>query len=198
MIPNGQTPSRRGFLLAASSALVGIGCLGATPARAVAVMREMPDAPAEMPAAAPPAEERALKMVSQRTGEIFDEVYHDGTDYLADALERFSHFARDLREQRAGEMDPELLDLAADLQALVGDEHPLILTHGFRTAASNRRIRNAAKNSFHLEGRALDIAHPGINARALHDHALTLERGGLGRYRTFVHIDTGPTRRWNG
>jgi uncharacterized protein YcbK (DUF882 family) len=185
MRSNRQAPTRRGFLLVAAGGLFGLGCLGAAPARALAVRPE-----------APTATERRLVMVHQRTGEIFDQAYHDGEDYLAPALERFSHFARDLRAEVAGEMDPQLLDLAADLQALVGPDDPLILTHGFRTPATNRRIRNSATNSFHLEGRALDIAHPKIGARALHGHAASLGRGGLGRYRTFVHIDTGPTRRW--
>lgn len=185
MPSNGHTPSRRGFLLAASAGLLAIGGLGAKPAHAIAFLRRDP-----------PAEGRRLLMVNQRTGEVFDEVYRIEDGYLAPALEQFAQFARDLRADVAGEMDPRLLDLAADLQAAVGDEEPLILTHGFRTPETNRRLRNSARNSLHLEGRALDITHPRLSAGTLHQHALALGRGGLGRYRRFIHVDTGPTRRW--
>jgi uncharacterized protein YcbK (DUF882 family) len=185
MPSNGRTATRRGFLLSATGGLLLWGCLGAAPARALPFIRNTPT-----------AEERRLLMVNQRTGEIYDAVYHDGEGYLAPALDLFAHFARDLRADRAGAMDPRLLDLAADIQTLIGDEEPLILTHGFRTVATNKRLRNSARNSLHLEGRALDIAHPRISAGALHGHARALDRGGLGRYSSFIHIDTGPTRRW--
>ena len=181
-LPN---PTRRGFLLAASAGLLGVAGLGATPASAIPFVRREP-----------PAGERGLLMVSQRTGEVFNEVYRNDEGYLAPALEQFAQFSRDLRADVAGEMDPHLLDLVADLQALVGPEEPLILTHGFRTLDTNRRLRNSARNSLHMEGRALDITHPRLSASALHQHALTLDRGGLGRYRRFIHVDTGPTRRW--
>lgn len=182
----GQSPNlaRRGFLLSASAGLLVIG-LGATPARAIA-----------RPPSTAPADGRRLVMINQRTQEVFDQVYHNGEAYLAPALEQFAHFARDLRADHAGEMDPRLLDLAADVQALAGPDEPLILTHGFRTVATNRRLRNSAKNSLHLVGRALDITHPRLGPRALHAHARSLDRGGLGLYRSFIHIDTGPTRRW--
>lgn len=185
MRSDGHHPSRRGFLLAASAGLLGMGTLGATPAAAISFLRRDP-----------PAEGRRLLMVNQRTGEVFNEIYHNGEGYLAEPLERFAHFARDLRAGAAGPMDPRLLDLAADLQALVGPEEPLILTHGFRTPATNRRLRNSARSSLHMEGRALDLTHPRLSASALHQQALTLGRGGLGRYARFIHVDTGPTRRW--
>ncbi|WP_209427194.1 DUF882 domain-containing protein [Pararhodobacter sp. SW119] len=185
MPSNGPNPTRRGFLLAASAGLIGASCLGATPAAAIPFLRRDP-----------PAGERRLLMVHQRTGEVFNEVYRNDDGYHAAALEQFALFARDLRAGVAGDMDPRLLDLVADLQSLAGAEEPLILTHGFRTADTNRRLRNGARNSLHMAGRALDIAHPRLSASALHQHALTLAHGGLGRYRRFIHVDTGPTRRW--
>jgi uncharacterized protein YcbK (DUF882 family) len=186
MPSNGPNPTRRGFLLAASAGLIGAACLNATPASAIPFLRRDD----------PPGGERRLLMVNQRTGEVFNAVYRNDEGYLVPALEQFALFARDLRAGVAGDMDPGLLDLVADLQALAGAEEPLILTHGFRTADTNRRVRNGARNSLHMEGRALDIAHPRLSASALHQHARALDRGGLGRYRRFIHVDTGPTRRW--
>ena len=173
--------SRRTFLFGASAALGG---LSAAPASALLRRADTPEA----------AEPRSLLMIHQRTQELFSEVYFDGRGYLTNALERFAHFARDLRTGEFGEMDPHLLDLAADIQQLAGAAEPLVLTHGFRS--SSRRVRGGAVNSHHLHGEALDITHQRLGARALHQHAATVGRGGLGRYPTFIHIDTGETRRW--
>jgi len=173
--------SRRAFLSGASAAL---GSLSAAPASAFLRQTQEPEA----------VEPRSLLMINQRTEEVFNEFYFDGNDYLPESLERFAHFSRDLRTDEFGEMDPRLLDLASDLQRLAGVREPLILTHGFRS--SSRRVRGGAANSHHLHGQALDITHQRLGARGLHQHAATIGRGGLGRYATFVHIDTGETRRW--
>ena len=173
---------RRDFLLGAAATC---GTLAAAPAHALPFLRRLQE---------PPEDPRGLLMVHQRTGEIFNEVYFDGRAYLQEPLERFAHFARDLRTGETGEMDPALLDLAAALQVLASPEEPLILTHGFRS--SSRNVRGGAANSHHLHGQALDITHQRLGARALHGHAASLNRGGLGRYARFIHIDTGPTRRW--
>lgn len=175
--------NRRAFLFGASAALTG---LAASPSAALPFFRrnEAPE----------PAETRSLFMVNQRTEEVFHEVYFNGEAYLQEALDRFSLFSRDLRNGEVGEMDPNLLDLASDVQELISVEEPLILTHGFRS--SSRNVRGGAANSRHLHGQALDIAHPSLRPRELHQHAAALGRGGLGRYATFIHIDTGPTRQW--
>ena len=173
-------PSRRAFLTGAAAAVLAAS---ATPSHALPFLRRSE--------AADPEKARSLAMLHQRTGELFHEVYFDGSAYLQEPLDRFAVFARDMRSGRVGEMDPHLLDLAHDLQQLAGPEHPLILTHGFRSAQ-----RGGAARSRHLTGEALDIAHPTLRPSQLHQLAARLERGGLGRYRSFVHIDTGPTRRW--
>lgn len=181
-----QTPghtalTRRAFLFGASAALGG---LSAAPAAAFLRRQADPEA----------AEPRSLLMINQRTDELFNEVYFDGVGYLAESLDRFAHFARDLRTGERGTMDPSLLDLAADIQALAGADAPLVLTHGFRS--SSRNVRGGAANSHHLHGQALDITHRGLGTRRLHQIAAQIGRGGLGRYSSFIHIDTGETRRW--
>lgn len=172
--------NRRAFLFGASATLTG---MTASAAHALPFLRR---------ATAPdPQESRRLFMVHQRTKEVYDEIYFNGQIYDLEALERFAHFARDLRTDEIGEMDPHLLDMASQIQALAGDDEPLILTHGFRSNA-----RGGAPNSHHLHGQALDIAHARLGIRELHRHAASLGRGGLGRYARFIHIDTGETRRW--
>lgn len=175
--------SRRSFLFGATAALGGVS---AAPAFALPFLRRatQPDA----------AEARSLLMVNQRTDEVFNHVYFDGHAYIAESLARFAVFARDLRTGELGEMDPHLLDLAFEIQQRAGAEEPLILTHGFRS--SSRNVRGGAANSHHLHGQALDITHHRLGPRGLHEIAASIGRGGLSRYSSFIHIDTGETRTW--
>lgn len=147
-------------------------------------------------AAALPAKGRGVTMLHQRTGEMLELTYHDGRGYLAEALEAFNHFARDLRTESATTMDMRLLDLVHLIQQDLGSDEPVVLTNGYRSKATNARTRNAASGSLHVEGRALDITHPRAGVATLHRAAAGITKGGLGRYRTFIHIDTGPNRRW--
>ena len=139
---------------------------------------------------------RVASMVHQRTGESFAMEYHDGRGYLAEALEAFNHFARDLNAEAETTMDLRLLDLIYLIQHNLDDDTPLILTNGYRTKATNARVRHAASSSLHVAGRALDITHSRASVSALHRAAAQIGHGGLGRYRTFIHIDTGEDRRW--
>jgi uncharacterized protein YcbK (DUF882 family) len=62
-----------------------------------------------------------------------------------------------------------------------------------------RRTRGGqAKNSLHLRGKAVDVRLPGVPLARLRDAGLALGRGGVGYYPSsdFVHLDTGPARRW--
>lgn len=82
---------------------------------------------------------------------------------------------------------------------------PITVVSGYRTYDWNVKIKGA-ENSQHMEGRALDLRPP---------HKLTVAQfyniiralpaacglGGLGRYPTFVHIDTRPHKfvvTWSG
>ena len=58
----------------------------------------------------------------------------------------------------------------------------------------------AAKNSLHMDGRAIDIRIPGYDLRQLQRAALALGKGGVGYYpdSQFVHVDTGRVRQWTG
>ena len=53
-----------------------------------------------------------------------------------------------------------------------------------------------ARNSLHMEGRAIDVRLPGVALAELRDAALSLRAGGVGFYprEQFVHLDTGRVR----
>lgn len=70
---------------------------------------------------------------------------------------------------------------------------PIAVVSAFRTIGHNRRIGGAPKSQ-HLEGKALDLKPPvGISINQFYKdiRANTKKFGicGLGRYKTFVHVD---------
>jgi hypothetical protein len=77
---------------------------------------------------------------------------------------------------------------------------PLRINSGFRSAAYNRAIRGAA-NSLHTKAAALDLSgSPATLHRILTEMRREgLFRGGLGRYKTFTHVDVrGKNADWQG
>lgn len=80
----------------------------------------------------------------------------------------------------------------------VGREIPLLVHSAYRTMAHNAAV-GGSPSSQHLQGRALDIAprDPRLLDRL---YAVTVRRAdavlairGVGRYDTFIHMDTRPT-----
>ena len=114
-------------------------------------------------------------------------------------LARFSEIARDRRENIAHTMDGELLAILAGMAARTG-EGAFFLTSGYRTPRTNAKLPGAATRSFHMRGQALDIVPHAMDLAAFHAALNPLAYGGLGYYPKsgFVHVDTGPFRRWGG
>jgi uncharacterized protein YcbK (DUF882 family) len=88
---------------------------------------------------------------------------------------------------------------------------PIVVNSAFRTPEYNRKI-GGARNSQHVQGRALDLRPPAgwttdrfyRLIRALADELFVHGEdliGGIGQYPNFVHVDTRPTKRlavWSG
>jgi len=79
---------------------------------------------------------------------------------------------------------------------------PVTIHSGYRTPSYNKKV-GGAKNSQHLKGTAADFTVEGIAPlqvwRDIHEGKIFGEHlGGLGRYTTFTHLDTGSRRRWVG
>lgn len=92
-------------------------------------------------------------------------------------------------------IDPELI---RRLQAMRDElDLPINIASGFRCPDYNKRV-GGVKNSYHMRGQAADIKSS-VSAEKLYTLAQKyFADGGIGRYDTFVHVDTGPQRRWNG
>lgn len=144
---------------------------------------------------------KTLNIYHQATGESFNGVFVENGRYLHEQLARLNHLMRDHSGQVL-QMDPDLFDLLADLQALVPSRGPMELVSGYRTPESNRAARRTsrrvARNSLHMQGKAADIIVPGYNVRQTRAAAISLQAGGVGTYRRsrFIHVDTGPVRSW--
>jgi hypothetical protein len=78
---------------------------------------------------------------------------------------------------------------------------PLFVNSGYRSPEYNAKLDGAAKNSYHMQGKALDISWSGLNNETKEEFIrLARTRGfrGIGRYNSFIHIDVGPERSWSG
>jgi len=146
-----------------------------------------------------------LKLHHLHSGETLDVVYRIGDTYVPGAIDKLDHFLRDSRTQDEKAYDPSEFDLLHNLMTRLGKPHGIIdIVCGYRTPWSNEFLRTrssntgVAKNSQHVQAKAIDIRVPGVRTRNLRDAALSLDAGGVGYYprSQFVHVDVGPVRQW--
>jgi uncharacterized protein YcbK (DUF882 family) len=145
---------------------------------------------------------RRLTLVRPATGEALRDVpfWWDGAPYEP-GLAELDWLMRDVQAKRVRPIDVRVFYLLAMVQAEF-DGRPILVTSGFRTRATNERLRaqgiDAARNSFHLRGQAVDIQIPGVAPASMAELGSLLGLGGVGVYAGFVHLDTGPKRMWKG
>jgi uncharacterized protein YcbK (DUF882 family) len=145
---------------------------------------------------------RELSFLNLHTGERLKAEYWTNGRYNYDALRSINWFLRDYRNNQTHVIDPRLLDLVHVLHDKVRSAEPFHVISGYRSPETNAMLHErsgaVAKHSMHLEGRAIDIRLPGLGLKYLQSAALSLKAGGVGYYPSddFVHVDTGPIRRW--
>lgn len=147
---------------------------------------------------------RSLAFDNTWTGEKIRVTYYENGRYIEDAMHALDRMMRDHLSNSVVEMDPRLYDLLADLHALMDSNQPFQLVSGYRSPATNTMLANksraVARNSYHLRGWAADVRLPGRDLRQLARGAISLKRGGVGMYSrrsNFIHVDSGPIRKWN-
>lgn len=85
----------------------------------------------------------------------------------------------------------DLADLFERIREACGNV-PITILSAYRSPAHNKAI-GGAKNSQHLQGRALDLRPPaGMSLSLFYAICRGQLPGGIGRYQTFVHVDTRP------
>jgi uncharacterized protein YcbK (DUF882 family) len=147
--------------------------------------------------------ERSLSLLNTHTGEGLQEVvYWEQGRYVRDALQELNYLLRDHRTDEVHPIDPQTLDLMAAISRKVEAKHPFEIISGYRSPHTNEVLRNSskgvAKNSYHMQGKAVDFRLPGVPLKVVHKAALNLHRGGVGYYpkSDFVHVDCADVRSW--
>jgi len=179
--------ARRRFLHATGGLALAAGLMPLTSRQALA---SLPDA-------------RSLAFDHTHTGERISLVYAVGDRFLPDALTTLNGFLRDHYSGQVGVIDPQLFDLLFQLRRTLGTDSPYQVISGYRSPATNTRLRNTrgggvAKHSLHMDGKAIDIRLAGVPLADVRDAAKSLQGGGVGFYQSeqFVHVDTGRVRYW--
>jgi len=145
---------------------------------------------------------RRLTVVRPASGEAASDVpfWRNDAPY-EDGLVELDWLMRDVHAEQVKPIDLRVYYLLAMAQAEFGGR-PIIITSGYRTKATNDRLRregvDAVRNSFHIHGRAADIQIDDVSPARIAAVGSTLGLGGVGVYATFVHLDTGPPRSWRG
>jgi uncharacterized protein YcbK (DUF882 family) len=162
---------------------------------------------AASPAATPAVEpvRNWIELFNTHTNETLKITFRDEAGALIpEALDELNRICGDHRSKEHRKMDAGLFVLLVDLAAAAGTEPRYDIISAFRSSASNEKLRanggGQAKNSQHIEGKAMDVRLKGVTTERLRDLARALERGGVGYYPKsgFVHVDTARVRYWEG
>lgn len=95
-------------------------------------------------------------------------------------------------------IDTELVKILQKIRNHFGKS--VTITSAYRTPTKNRAC-GGETYSQHLYGKAADIKVSGVTPKKVATYAETLlkNKGGIGTYSTFTHIDVRATKsRWNG
>jgi uncharacterized protein YcbK (DUF882 family) len=92
---------------------------------------------------------------------------------------------------RETKVDQNLIHVLQELRSTVG--RAIVVTSGYRCEAHNAAV-GGSPNSQHKRGTAADIVIAGETPEQTYERLDPVHLGGLGRYDTFTHVDTRPTR----
>lgn len=180
------TLSRRKFLILASSFVA----VAASPSMAVSVLSKK----------RPRFTSRELSLFNIHTGEDFKGIYWREGSYDEKALKRLAYVLRDRRNNKQQLMDQRLFDVLHRLQSTLGTKDPYHIICGYRSKETNATLHKqkngVAKNSLHVQGKAIDLRVESIPLKDLSNAARSLKAGGVGYYPSansnFVHVDVRP------
>lgn len=178
------TLSRRRFLILASSTMA----MAATPVFTASTLAKK----------GPRFSSRKLSLYNIHTLEEFEGVYWREGHYDEKALTRLAYLLRDRRNNKEHPMDIRLFDVLHHLQAKLKTTDPYHIICGYRSKETNSKLHKAshgvAKNSLHMQGKAIDLRLEHTPLKELSNAARSLKAGGVGYYAKsdFVHVDVRP------
>jgi uncharacterized protein YcbK (DUF882 family) len=147
---------------------------------------------------------RSLAFFHAHTRQSLNVTYYSGGRYVPSALRKVNKFMRDHRSNQVKTIDASLLDSLFELQNRLHTHKPFLILSAYRSPTTNaklsRRQRGVAKNSLHMQGKAVDVRVKGVGAGKIAREARAMKKGGVGYYRRrgYVHVDVGDVRSWRG
>lgn len=155
---------------------------------------------ASLTTAQPPAR---LNLYNIHTGEKLDVTYrNEQGQYEDEALEAINWLFRCHHANEQHPIDIRTLDYLSLATAGLGSNREIHVVSGYRSpeyqTVLRRKGEKVARNSLHLQGRAIDIRIPGVSVATIRQAALRLQLGGVGYYprKNFIHLDSGDFRTW--
>ena len=147
---------------------------------------------------------RELNLHNVNTNEDLRIVFKENGTYKKEAIDKLEWFFRDWRLAKSRDMDPKVFDLLSQIYTATGSDQKINVHSGYRSAQTNAFLRSrssgVARESQHIEGKAIDFHIPGVPTKTLRELALKFQGGGVGYYPTsrspFVHIDVADVRAW--
>lgn len=144
--------------------------------------------------------ERTLSLYNVHTDESLDVTYFSDGSYDYEALGKINHLMRCHHADEVKPISTGVLDLLCDIKDRVHKDHRIEIISGYRSVEYNEylrsRSRKVARDSYHMQGLAIDFSVSGLSKNTLSGIAKSFYAGGVGKYREFVHIDVGPVRYW--
>ncbi len=181
----GVTLSRRGLLGVAA----GAACLLAAPTAfaAPSIIKGAGDI-------------RRLHLINPRTGDEVNTVYWVEGEYIDEAKAEIDFLLRDWRENLIIDFDVKTVNILAGTYRLLESSEPVSIVSGYRSPITNamlrKKNRGVAKDSYHTKGMAIDLQMKTRSSSQIMRAAKRIGAGGVGGYRTFTHVDSGPVRSW--
>ena len=176
---------RRSFLLGALTGVAGVAGLARTRS-----------------AFATEIEAHTLSFFHIHTGEKLKITYREHGEIVPGTLDTINDYLRDFRNGEKHAIDVALLDEVCRLHCAFDCRGHFEVISAYRSPKTNEALRHVsngvAKNSLHLEGRAIDVRLTSAATDKLRDAAIAMHSGGVGYYAdsNFVHVDTGAFRTW--
>lgn len=145
---------------------------------------------------------RSIALYNTHTGESVNVDYFVDGRYDRESLEEIDRVLRDYHTDEIIPIDPAVIDQVHLVRGALDSSEAFNIYSGYRSPETNaafRRMRGGvAEHSYHVRGKAIDLNLPGRDLRQVRMAALSLGSGGVGYYpwAGFVHVDSGPIRRW--
>ncbi|MGV6875095.1 DUF882 domain-containing protein [Pseudochelatococcus sp. B33] len=145
---------------------------------------------------------RTLSLYHAHTRESLTVTFRRNGRYDRAELQKLNWFLRDWRNDEAVSMDPKLFDIVWAAQREAGSRGTVRVLSAYRSPKTNAMLRRrssaVAKNSQHMQGKALDFSLPDADMGKVRAIGMRLQRGGVGYYPNvpFVHLDSGSVRSW--